>query len=169
MGINTDIIRNSRSLIISYSYTGHTHKIAETIRDIVGADICEIYPRQPYPTVFLDLLAQVKKEIQTNRYPGLLPGSADPDLYQILFVGSPNWCGTLAPPLITWLSSFDLAGKTIIPFYSHCGGVPCDFQKDILKICPEADVKTALGIIESEHDYQDLISQWIEKTMGRLE
>ena len=34
--------------------------------------------------------------------------------------GKPNWCGTIAPPLASWLHKNDLSGKILLPFYSHC-------------------------------------------------
>ena len=44
-----------RLLIVSYSYSGHTHRIAEALQKITGADWCEIYPWQPYPMAFPEL------------------------------------------------------------------------------------------------------------------
>ena len=88
---NTDIIR--RPLIISYSYAGHTHRIAQAIRALTGGDWCEIYPWQPYPMAFPELLAQVRKEVQTGYHPRLLPGFCSPKRYPVIFAGSPNWCG----------------------------------------------------------------------------
>ncbi len=49
-----------RSLIVSYSYSGNTHRIAREIQTLTGGDWCEIYPWQPYPAAFPELLQQVK-------------------------------------------------------------------------------------------------------------
>ena len=135
-------------LIVSYSYSGHTHRIAAQIQMMTGGDWCGIYPWQPYPMAFLELLEQVKREIQSGYRPRLLPNSRPPHLYRVIFVGSPNWCGTIAPPLSSWLYKNDLSGKIILPFYSHCGGVMGDLRRDIAKLGPKADVWEALNIIE---------------------
>ena len=79
-----------RCLIISYSYSGHTHQIASGLRRVTGSDWCEIYPWQPYPMAFPELLAQVRKEIQGHVRPRLLPVSHTPQSYPIIFVGTPN-------------------------------------------------------------------------------
>lgn len=42
--------------------------------------------------------------------------------YDIIFLGSPIWSGTIAPPVKTFLSGHDLSGKRIIPFVTHGGG-----------------------------------------------
>lgn len=154
-----------RPLIISYSYAGHTHRVAQAIQSITGADWCEIHPRQPYPASFPELLAQVRREVRTGCRPELLPSGRTPRLYTVVFAGSPNWCGTIAPPLASWLSRNQLAGKIILPFYSHCGGVPCDFQRDIRRLCPGADVREALGVLDdSASDLPALLRQWISRT-----
>ena len=153
-----------RPLIVSYSYSGNTHRIARGIQEITGGDWCEIYPWQPYPMAFSELLEQVKGEVQSGYYPRLLPGTRPVKPYSVVFVGSPNWCGTIAPPLASWLYRNDLSGKIVFPFYSHCGGVPCDFRRDIARLCPKADIREPLGIVEScGTKLLDQLDQWIEK------
>ena len=133
----TDTKRNQKTqcLIVSYSYSGNTHRIARGIQELTGGDRYEIYPWQPYPMAFPELLNQVKKEVEHGYHPSLLPGAPSPVSYQVIFAGSPNWCGTIAPPLASWLYKNDLSGKILLPFYSHCGGVEADFRKDISVSC----------------------------------
>lgn len=151
-------------LIVSYSYTGHTHRIAQAIHDLTGGDWCEIYPWQPYPMAFPELLEQVRKEIQTGYHPRLLPGTSNPKPYPVIFAGSPNWCGNIAPPLVSWLAKHDLSGKMILPFYSHCGGVSCDFSREIARLCPGAKVREALGVLENPGaDLLRILQDWIKK------
>ncbi len=153
------------SLIISYSYSGNTHQIAQGIQAITGGDWCEIHPWQPYPTAFPELLEQVKREVQSGYRPQLLPGSRSPRPYKVIFVGSPNWCATIAPPLSAWLYKNDLSGKIILPFYSHCGGVSGDLRGDIVKLCPKADVCEALGVInDGGRELPEIINKWFIKT-----
>lgn len=153
----------NRLLIISYSYSGNTHRIAQEICRMTGGDWREIYPWQPYPMAFPELLAQVRREVQTGYHPRLLPGACDPKPYPLIFVGSPNWCGTIAPPLASWLAKNDLSGKVILPFYSHCGGVPCDPGRDIAGLCPRADVRKALGVMEGEALLPEALRTWMDK------
>ena len=156
-------IAMSRPLVVSYSYSGNTQRIAQGLQAMTGGDWCEIHPWQPYPMAFPELLEQVKREIQSQYRPRLLPGTRSPRPYQIIFVGSPNWCGTIAPPLASWLYKNDLTGKRILPFYSHCGGVSGDLRGDIARLCPNADVREALGLFDDGGDLTDTLRQWFEK------
>lgn len=154
-----------KALIISYSYSGNTHQVAQTLQRITGADWCEIYPWQPYPVEFPELLKQVQREVKNGYRPRLLPGAHSPRPYPVIFVGTPNWCGTIAPPLASWLSQNDLSGKMILPFYSHCGGVAGDLRRDIAALCPKADVREALSVIyDDREDLPELVLGWLQRT-----
>lgn len=109
-------------LIVCYSYSGKTRRIAEMIQEQTGGRLVRIYPRQPYPSDFERLLVQVKREIRTETRPLLLPVDEKVDEYDVIFAGTPNWCGTIAPPLAAWLSENDLAGKTVLPFSATAAG-----------------------------------------------
>ncbi len=154
-----------RSLIVSYSYSGNTHQIARELQVITGGDWCEIHPWQPYPMAFPELLEQVRQEIHSGFHPRLLPGARSPRFYPVIFVGSPNWCGTIAPPLASWLHKNDLSEKIILPFYSHCGGVRGNFQGDIARLCPKADVREALGVMnDGDKKLAVVLQNWLAKT-----
>lgn len=79
-----------RPLIASYSYSGHTHRAAQALQGLTGSDWCEIYPRQPYPMAFPELLAQVKRELKTGYRPKLLPLSHPPPALLGHFSGRPQ-------------------------------------------------------------------------------
>ncbi len=152
-------------LIVSYSYSGNTHQIAKKLQEVTSGDWYEIHPRHPYPMAFPELLEQVKREIRTSCYPQLLPGASSPRLYPVIFAGSPDWCGTIAPPLASWLYRNDLSGKIILPFYSYCGGAVGNIRKDIAKLCPKADIREPLGIInDGREQLAEMLRQWFIRT-----
>ena len=169
----------NRPLIVSYSYSGNTHRIAQAIQNLTNGDWSEIYPWQPYPMAFPELLEQVKQEIQSGYKPRLLPGFNLPKHYQVIFVGSPNWCGTISRPHREAAGAYTPtdspvlpvpailetpSGKLILPFYSHCGGVPCDFKRDISLLCPRAEVREALRVIDDGGDNLiKILQEWLDK------
>ena len=82
----------------------------------------------------------------------------------MLIVGSPNWCGSMAPPLASWLAKNNLSGKVILPFYSYYSGVPCDFSREIARLCPKAEVREPLGILEDPNvDMSQILREWLVK------
>ena len=152
-------------LIVSYSYSGNIHQIEQKLQEVTSGDWCEIHPRQPYPMAFPELLEQAKREIRSGCYPQLLPDASSPRPYLVIFAGSPDWCGTIAPPLASWLYRNDLSGKIILPFYSYCGGAVGNIRKDIGKLCPKADIREPLGIIDDGGEQlEKLLCQWLIRT-----
>lgn len=127
-------------LIVYFSHSGNTREIARQIQEASGADVFEIVPVTAYPTDYDAVVAQAKKELAENARPAI--GSKGPDLaaYDTIFVGSPNWWGTIAPPVMTYLEAHDFKGKTVIPFITHEGSRMGKSVQDVKRLCPGATV-----------------------------
>lgn len=153
-------------LIVCYSYSGKTRRIAEMIQKQTSGSLGRIYPRQPYPADFERLLIQVRDEIKTGEKIPLLPVEANADKYDVIFVGSPNWCGTIAPPIASWLNENNLTGKTIFPFFSHCGGEDKGMEQAVRDLCPGAKIEKSLYVLENgNEDLYGIIQEWLEKNV----
>lgn len=153
-----------RALIVSYSYSGNTQHIARRLQSVTGSDWSEIYPWQPYPIEFPELLELVRSEVNAGYRPRLLPGARSPRPYPVIMVGSPNWCGTIAPPLASWIYKNDLSGKLVLPFCSHCGGVDGDLRQSIAALCPRANVGRLLKITgKGDGDLDAVLCSWLEQ------
>lgn len=154
-------------LIVCYSYSGKTRRIAEMIQKQTGGRLSRLYPRQPYPADFERLLVQVRKEARTGKKPALLPTNENADKYDVIFAGSPNWCGTVAPPLAAWLSANDLTGKALFPFFSHCGGDDKGMEQAVRDLCPTAKMGSALYVLENGgEDLNDAVEKWLEQNFA---
>lgn len=79
-------MKSIRPLIVSYSYSGNTQRIAREIQTVTGGDWSEIYPWQPYPMAFPELLEQVRREIRSGCRPRLLENFRSPRPYGVIFV-----------------------------------------------------------------------------------
>lgn len=154
----------NRPLIVFYSYSGNTCRIAEVLWRLTGGEQREIYPLRPYPAAFPELLEQVQREVREKYCPRLILPSVSADRYDVIFVGSPNWCGTIAPPLYAWLRLQNLSGKTVMPFCSHCGGVPGNMRRDVARLCPKADVREPLSVISGGGEaLGEKAARWLEE------
>ena len=115
----------SRKLVAYFSATGVTAKVAEKLAEAIGADIYEIEPAVPYSRADLDWQNAKSRSSVEMSDPAARPAIAgkrdNMDDYDTIFIGFPIWW-YVAPQIInTFLESYDLTGKTIIPFATSGG------------------------------------------------
>ena len=125
---------------------GNTQKAAEILREITGADIFKIEPITPYSDSYNECIEQAKQDNQNNARPALkaLPDSLDG--YDTIYLGYPNYWGTMPMCVFTFLEQFDFGGKTIKPFCTHEGSGMGTSERDIKKLCRGAKVEKGLAI-----------------------
>ena len=139
-------LKSKKVLIVYYSYSGNTREIANQIKSASGGDIFEIIPASPYPSEYRAVVDQAKKEINAGFKPEI-KGKVDKIRdYDVIFIGSPNWWSTIAPPVLSFLCSHDLSGKTVVPFFTHGGGSIGRCETDVRKNAPDATVLKSLYI-----------------------
>lgn len=126
-------------LIVYFSWSGNTRFAAERIQEAVQGTIFEIKPKQEYPKDYAECVSQAKKEIQAGFKPELASDVENFDAYDLIFIGSPNWWSTIAPPVLSFLSSHDFAGKTVVPFVTHGTGGMARCETDMQKACANAE------------------------------
>ena len=112
---------SAKILVAYYSYSGNTRFAAEEIQKATGGTLFEIVPVKAYSTDYNECVAEAKKEIRAGFKPELKSVTPDLSKYDVIFVGTPNWWSTMAPPVLTFLSSGNFAGKTVIPFATSGG------------------------------------------------
>lgn len=156
---------NQKKILVAYfSHSGNTKEIARQIKEATGGDIFEIVPIKPYPTEYQAVVAQAKKEINANFKPELKNKVENINQYDVIFVGSPNWWSTIAPPVATFLASYDFSGKTIVPFFTHGGGSIGRCETDVRKYCPKSTVLKSLYIPGSSvKSAQKDVEKWLRE------
>ena len=100
---------------------GNTSIIAHIIAEQTGADLFEIKPETPYPTTYQGLLDVTRQEMDNNARPEIADTVDDMAAYDTIFIGYPIWWGDMPRILCNFLESYDLSGKTIVPFCTHGG------------------------------------------------
>lgn len=136
-------VEPGKILVAYYSYSGNTRHAAEQIQKATGGDLFEIKPVKAYPADYNACVNQAKKEINAGFRPELAENVKELAKYEVIFVGSPNWWGTMAPPVATFLTQNKVAGKTIVPFFTHGGGGMQRCESDVRKLCPKSTVLKA--------------------------
>ena len=127
-----------KSLIVYFSHSGNTKKIAQFIQETLNCDSFEVKPAKPYPTDY-DTLVNLAREEKNNHFRPELAGTIpNTDTYQTIFVGYPSWWGTMPMPLFTFFEQINCSGKTIVPFTTHEGSRFGQSLRDLQTLCPDA-------------------------------
>lgn len=132
----------NRILVAYFSATGSTRGVAEHIADIVGADLFEIAPEEPYTGADLDYRDASSRASREQDDPAARPAIhgevEDMGQYGVVFLGYPIWHGQAPKIISTFLEGCDLSGKTDIPFCTS-GGSGIDGSEGALNaLAPQA-------------------------------
>lgn len=156
------------SLVIYYSWSGTTQRVAEIIAEQTGSELLRLQPKQPYPKSYYDTLAQAKRELRTTYRPDLLPFHKKIAQYETLFLGTPNWCGMAAPPLTSFLYQIMPCDKNIVPFCTHGGGGVEQVADDIARYCLGCDIFPILTIENGSKQEETQVKSWLEQIRPAL-
>ena len=125
---------------------GNTEVVAEMIQKAVGGDLFEVDTVKPYSADYTTCTQEAQAELRSNARPELKEYPDSLDGYDIIFVGYPNWWGTMPMAMFTFLERYDLTGKRIIPFCTNEGSGMGGSERDLKKICIGATVERGLSI-----------------------
>lgn len=154
----------NKILIAYFSHSGNTREIANQIHKRVGGDIFEIQAIQSYPLDYDAVVAQAKQEQQAGARPKLKTRVKNIGSYQTVFVGYPNWWGTMPMPLFTFLAEYHFSGKTIVPFCTHEGSSLGESVEDLKELCPQSTVLEGLAVRGRDvRKAQNEVSRWLRK------
>jgi len=143
---------------------GNTEVVAGMIRKITGGDLFHIKAVKAYPEGYTETTDVAKDELRANARPELTGNVENMDSYDIIFLGYPNWWGTMPMPVFTFLEKHNFSGKTIVPFCTHEGSGLGRSEQDIKKLCPRSVVLKGIAIRGGSVGSSDTqVSEWIDK------
>lgn len=143
-----------KPLIVYYSYSGITKRLAEDIALITDGKLRELKPETPYSFSHNTAIKELRQEIDIGYCPPLIEGAESVD-EKVIFIGSPNWIRTFAPPVLSFLRAVDLRGKTIIPFCTHGGGGFGQMIESYKKECKDAIIKEGIAL-KGDYSFDEL-------------
>ena len=150
-------------LIVYYSYSGITRRLAEDIALITDGDLRELKPQKPYSFSYNTAVKEVREEIERGYCPTLIQGAETIENAEVIFIGSPNWLKTFAPPVLSFLRKVDLRGKTIIPFCTHGGGGFGRMIGDYKKECKNSIIKDGIAL-KGDYNFDEL-KTWLDNNV----
>ena len=143
---------------------GNTEVIAEYIHELNDADLFKVESKVAYPEDYMKCIDVAKKELEKSARPELKETLTDISDYDTIYIGFPNWWGTLPMPMFTQLEQLDFTDKIVKPFVTHEGSGFASSQKDLAKLCSGAQIKKGLSIPGADvYDVKDVVGHWIEE------
>ncbi len=152
----------NKTLVVYYSHSGNTKKLAGKIAELTGADLLELVPEQAYPQDYNTVVEQAKREIQTGFYPKLKNKLPELAQYDVILAGTPNWWSTMAPPVGSFLKDCNLTRKKVAVFATHGGGGFGHIERDFKTLCPGAEVMNGYAAYGSSFRESD-VKSWLIK------
>lgn len=151
-------------LVAYFSATGVTEELAEKLASATGADLHEIKPKTEYTSADLDWTDKDSRssiEMKDKSFRPEITGSvANMDSYDTIFVVFPIWW-YVAPTIVnTFLESYDLQGKTIIPVATSGGSGMGNTNKELAVSCKGAVLKE--GKIFSKSVSESDLKTWVD-------
>lgn len=160
----TELKEQSSCLVVYFSQTGNTETIAGMIAEHTRGKLFHVETVTVYPDEYNDLIEVAKEEQDNDERPELASAIEDMDRYQTVFIGFPNWWGTMPMAMFTFLESYDFAGKMVIPFCTHEGSTLGRSESDIAALIPEAKLQKGLAVRSSNVDSaEDDVVSWLEE------
>jgi flavodoxin len=160
---------NRKILIAYYSRTGNTRELANQMQQRAGGDMFELRTTHTYPQEYRATTDQAKREQEANFRPQLTAEVRNMAAYDTVFLGYPNWWGTLPMAFFTFLEKYDFAGKTLIPFSTHEGSHLGRSVADIRALCPNSKIMDGIALrggvnstVRSDSARRE-VAEWLRK------
>ncbi len=145
-----------------YITEGNTEKIAKMIAEKVGAELFKIEQKVPYAADYNTCIEQAKKDKNAGARPELASNLDNIEEYDEIYLGYPNYWGTMPMAVYTFLEAYDFTGKKIHPFCTHEGSGLSATENDIKNTAKGAEVLKGLAINGSSVDSAgSAIERWL--------
>ena len=156
---------SAKSMVVYFSATGNTKALAEKIAAQSNSDIFEIVPEQAYTSDDLnysnDNCRANKEQHDDSARPVISNKIENIESYDTIFIGYPIWWGTMPKIINTFLDTYDLSGKAVMPFCTSGGSGISSSVSAIKAACPDANVKD--GFRGTSSSTAEQISKWFDE------
>lgn len=176
LGTKEETLKGKKSLVIYFSHTGenymsdgirnidkgNTEIVAETIRDITGADLFKVETVKEYPYNYKECCDVAKEELKTGERPKLKRYLNDISEYEVIYLCSPIWWNYMPNAMLSQLEKLDFTGKIVKYVITHEGSGIGNCYKNVEKYCNGADIRKGLAIRGSfVNNAKETIAEWI--------
>lgn len=151
-------------LVAYFSATGNTENIANHLDAVLDADLYEIVPQEPYTSADLNYSSsnsRAEQEINDpNARPAISGSVENMEDYDVIFLGYPIWWGQAPKVIYTFLESYDLDGKTIVPFCTSASSGMGSSATNMHALAPDANWLSGQRFSGSAS--QSTVANWVD-------
>lgn len=156
--------KENKKLVVYFSATGTTKKLAEQIAQIWDADLYEIMPQNPYSSEDLnyndsDSRANIEQNDDSAR-PAIIGSVQNMEQYSSIILAYPIWWGQAPKIISTFLESYNFSNKTILPFCTSGSSPIGNSAKNLEKCCSAATTWLEGKRLSANISIEEL-EQWI--------
>ena len=154
----------SKTLVVYFSASGTTARVARNLASAIGADLFEIVPETAYTSADLNWQnKQSRSSIEmSDRSSRPAVGSHVPNMddYDTIFVGFPIWWYREPSIIDTFLEMYDFSGKKLVPFATSGGSGIGKCASSFSKLAPNATVDEGKRLTSSASKAE--LASWAE-------
>ena len=141
---------------------GNTEMAALILQKITGADLFRIVPKQDYPEEYCHCIDLARQDLLRKKRPDLKAVPEHLETYSRIYLGYPNYWGTMPAPVFSFLEQSDLSGKEIWPFCTHEDGGFGHRLEDLKRVCPASVIADGLSIRGAEvQNETEAMEHWV--------
>ncbi|MBQ7421981.1 MAG: NAD(P)H-dependent oxidoreductase [Prevotella sp.] len=166
---------DAKALVVFFSHAGENYSVgnvkvgntkivADYISEFTGADQFEIECVKDYNMAYKPLCDLAKKEQEDGELPAFKGRIENLEQYETVFIGGPVWWGTYPQVMFTFFKTYDLNGKTIIPFTTHEGSGLGRCVEDVKTAYPKANVIGEFSMYGHDvREGKEDVEKWLRK------
>ena len=141
---------------------GNTEIAAQMIQKLTGADLFKIEPVVAYSADYSACIEEARQDLKRDARPALKVYPEGLEGYDTIYLGYPNYWGTMPMAVFSFLEQYDFTGKTIKPFCTHEGSGMGSSESDIKRLCPGVKLEKGIAIHGAKvSDAKATLAQWI--------
>ena len=153
-----------KSIVAYFSCTDNTKTIAEYVAESAVADIYRIEPSVPYTSADLNYNNAGSRTSNEQNNPAARPAIAGSlpslDNYEVVYLGYPIWWGQAPKIMYTFVESYDLSGKIVIPFCTS-GSSGIGTSATNLQAAAKGNATWIAGQRFSGSSSKSVVEQWV--------
>ena len=166
----TESNSDKKTLIVYYSYSGTTQRVAEHLQKLTNADIYELELKNPYTGDSNEVSDRVFEERGDGKMPELSGELPDLSEYDRILIGTPVWNDDMSNPVASYLEQTDFGGKTVAPFWTYITNQGST-SKNFVKRCQNAEMADGLAISSanglSDNKLDKKLNDWLQQEVEK--